>query len=76
MELLDDSATLAEWFLPRLRDAAEVGIHTGRLSTAGMAKVRPGLARVLEGGGRMTIVANAAAEFTDADAVRSLAEAA
>jgi hypothetical protein len=39
-----------------------------------MAKVRPGLARVLERGGRVTIVANTAAEFTDADAVRSLAE--
>ncbi len=74
MELLDGPGTLETWLLPRLKTAQVVGIRTGWLSASGVAQVRPHLVSVLERGGEVTIVANVAADLTDGEAARSLAE--
>lgn len=69
-----DEDALRTWLLPRLAGASVAGLRTGFLTVLGAEMLRPSLERMLEGGGRLFVVAGGHPDQTEPGALAILAE--
>jgi hypothetical protein len=67
------SATLKDWLLPRLHEAAMVGLRTGFFTVGAAELIEPPLARMLEDRGQLYVVVGGQPEQTDPAALRVFA---